>query len=112
MYNKYAIFDDCTVYIDEEEGFVKLVRNDKGLEAANLENSVKSLKKKIDRDKKKLLLIKSKKILKGIKNLESHLKFFEKRFEEEENKLDSDYATLRDFNRIDETINKENIKKL
>ena len=51
MYNKCAIFDDCTVYIDEEEGFVKLVRNDKGLEAANLENSVKSLKKKIDRDR-------------------------------------------------------------
>ena len=47
MYNKYAIFDDCAVYIDEEEGFVKLVRNDKGLEAANLENSVKSLKRKL-----------------------------------------------------------------
>ena len=55
---------------------------------------------------------KSKKILKGIKNLESHLKFFEKRFEEEENKLDSDYATLQDFNRIDVAINKEIVKKL
>lgn len=112
MYNKFAIFDDCAIYIDEEEGFVKLVKNNKGLEAANLENGIKSLKKEINRDKKKAMLFKSKKILKCIKNLESHLNFFEERFMEEESKLDSDYATLQDISRITDEINKEKVKKL
>ena len=110
MYNKFAIFEDCAIYIDEEEGLVKLVKNDKWLEAANLENGIKSLKKEINRDKKKAMLFKSKNILKRIKNLESHLNFFEERFMEEESKLDSDYATLQDISRIGKELKKE--KKL
>ena len=105
MYNKFATFDDLTIFIDDEEGFVKIVKNSDGFIAANLENGVKSLEQSISKEKRKINLLNKKRVLQGIKNMESHLNFFKTRLDEEESKLDSDYALLQDFGKVKELIN-------
>ncbi len=129
MYNKFAIFDDCAVYIDEEKGFVKIVKYDKDLEnesntinkgliAANIDNRVQSLEKEIKTKKEKMNILNKKRILKEIKNLESHLNFYKERFKVEEEKLETDYVYLQDISRISNAIkeekeeNAEKVKKL
>lgn len=109
MYNRFGIFDDCAVYIDEEKGFVKLVKNDTGLVASKLDNTVQSLEKEISIKKEQMNLLNKKKILKQIKNLESHLNFFKERFNEEEAKLETDYVFLQDISKIGDSIKEEQL---